>query len=782
MQGASVDEAAEIMQSKLSAHHTIKRVANDESRLHLDWNKDCRRSNVYNRLKTLFQNTGFHWTLRSRKEEADDTQAAADAGRQPAAADAGRQAPAAAGAGRTRGPRKRCLAGKQPTSGQTRGRRKRCQVKAADKEPSIETADVGRKRRKKQSRLERQDKPVASTVTGQPTAGSVAEAVDDLAFKFLAQQQMDPVVLDQAFKGTYEESEDAPEFKFAIQAEYSLKDHMCKADGSIVTVKRFRSTNMPAVMAEILVLQRCKHPNIIRLLDVCSAGDTPRFVFSQFGIRLNKIENLAPVAVTDISSQLLGAIQYLHDISVVHLDIRVANVTVHSSDTGVMPASGKCAHVLLVDLACSRLLRPGCQCPLDFGTRPCNSRAPELLLQGPFTLKTDIWGLGMVLAHMGLGRPLWKSDGGRSILRCALKALGPPSASEMGTLQSYPGWQSCWAAERAQVDWTGKLLWLGDHFPSLVQACLRWTPSHRLSASEALQHSFFTGRGEHADAKSEVGHSDAESGAKSEAQHSDAKSEAGQLVGKQLGQEIAAHVEKEGYIVLPRWVPDSMCQDLVQDIKDHVAHLFSFYEELPYDETCSSLLLGGKLFDKSPDGWLDSGAEPKFGPGKLRAWSSTTGTGRMFEGSFAANPAAVAVQEAVRPLMARMLDLEPDELVRVPERVSVKPAGSKELPPHLDGDREGSYQVIIALCQTLFRIFPGSHEVPLACMGNGRYHQLTKQEMESLREAGVSQTDIEAGPGDVLVMLGGRVVHSSPAVEADRPTRYMAYAHYERPC
>ena len=57
----------------------------------------------------------------------------------------------------------------------------------------------------------------------------------------------------------------------------------------------------------------------------------------------------------------------------------------------------------------------------------------------------------------------------------------------------------------------------------------------------------------------------------------------------------------------------------------------------------------------------------------------------MFEGSFQANPAAVAVQEAVRPLMAGMLDMDPDALVRVPERVSVKPAGSKELPPHLDG-------------------------------------------------------------------------------------------------
>ena len=151
----------------------------------------------------------------------------------------------------------------------------------------------------------------------------------------------------------------------------------------------------------------------------------------------------------------------------------------------------------------------------------------------------------------------------------------------------------------------------------------------------------------------------------------------------------------------------------------------------------------------------------------------------MFEGSFRKNPAAVAVQEAVRPLVAGMHGVEPDALVRVPERVSVKPAGSKELPPHLDGNRDRSYQIVIALSRTHFRIFPGSHLVRMECWNQKNYHQMTTAELASLSEAGVSQKDIDAALGDVLVMLGGRVVHSSPAVHEGAPTRYMAYAHYE---
>ena len=426
-----------------------------------------------------------------------------------------------------------------------------------------------------------------------------------MGFKFLAQQQMDSLVLDQAFRGTYSCTADAAEFKFP---EFSLRDYGCTADGSIVTIKRFRDTNMLALMAEILMQQKGKRPNIIRLLDACSAGDGPRFVFSQFGMRVHKHERLAPVEGKDISFQLLGAIQYLHDLSVAHLDIRVSNVTVHRSTTGVMPASGTSVHVLLVDFACSRLLRPGCQCPLDFGTRPLDSRAPELLLQGPVRLNTDMWGGGMALARMGLGKAMWHADAGRSILRCALKALGPPPASEMGTLQSYPGWQSCWTVEHTLVEWASGLTWLGDQYSSLVQACLRWTPFHRLSASKASQHPFFTDRMR----------------MQSPSCDADALSGSG---GPWSGPDLAARVEKEGYIVLPKFVGERLCDDLVEEIRSRVAYLLSFYEDLPYDETCSSLLLGGNSSTGAQMvGWImvqskdldHAGVEPgcqQLGPG-----------------------------------------------------------------------------------------------------------------------------------------------------------------------
>ena len=79
---------------------------------------------------------------------------------------------------------------------------------------------------------------------------------------------------------------------------------------------------------------------------------------------------------------------------------------------------------------------------------------------------------------------------------------------------------------------------------------------------------------EHADAKSELEHLDAESelghaDAKSELGHVDAKSKSGSVW---TGPQLAAHVEKEGYIVLPSIMDTSNCEALVQEIKNPLGH------------------------------------------------------------------------------------------------------------------------------------------------------------------------------------------------------------------
>jgi hypothetical protein len=118
-------------------------------------------------------------------------------------------------------------------------------------------------------------------------------------------------------------------------------------------------------------------------------------------------------------------------------------------------------------------------------------------------------------------------------------------------------------------------------------------------------------------------------------------------------------------------------------------------------------------------------------------------------------------------------------LADLPESCSIKVPGCPEWVPHLDRAREGSFQVVIALTDTTFLVWPRSHLQPI-----GRDHfkkgfyALSKGDKELLETAGCTKLAVPAMAGDVLVMLGGVCVHSSPAVLATESERIATYAHW----
>ena len=65
-------------------------------------------------------------------------------------------------------------------------------------------------------------------------------------------------------------------------------------------------------------------------------------------------------------------------------------------------------------------------------------------------------------------------------------------------------------------------------------------------------------------------------------------------------------------------------------------------------------------------------------------------------------------------MAALLLGTPAESLTRVPERASVKMKGCRELGAHLDLDRRGDVQIVIALSQTDVLVWPGSHEFPVA--------------------------------------------------------------------
>lgn len=119
------------------------------------------------------------------------------------------------------------------------------------------------------------------------------------------------------------------------------------------------------------------------------------------------------------------------------------------------------------------------------------------------------------------------------------------------------------------------------------------------------------------------------------------------------------------------------------------------------------------------------------------------------------------------------------ELEALPESCSFKVPGCPEWVPHLDRAREGSFQVVIALTNTEFLVWPRSH---LQLIGRDHttkgFYALTKKDKELLDKAGCAQLAVPALAGDVLIMLGGLCVHSSPGLLAGDSERIATYAHW----
>ena len=156
---------------------------------------------------------------------------------------------------------------------------------------------------------------------------------------------------------------------------------------------------------------------------------------------------------------------------------------------------------------------------------------------------------------------------------------------------------------------------------------------------------------------------------------------------------LSEKMGQAGFVVLPQLVPVSACEALKAGMFARAQHVLQLMGHALGDD-CTGLFKAVRHFDKSPSAdWLDSGKEVAWGAFGRRGWIKSTGSGRLFEGGFADEPALLAVQEHTREAVARFHGLEPAALIRQQEKCSIKPPGSPALPPHLDANRRGTYQV-----------------------------------------------------------------------------------------
>ncbi|KAJ7672613.1 kinase-like domain-containing protein [Mycena polygramma] len=240
---------------------------------------------------------------------------------------------------------------------------------------------------------------------------------------------------------------------------------------------------------EISLLKELKHVNILRLHDVIHTETKLILVFEFCEQDLKRYMDqhgnrgaLDPNTVKQFMFQLLKGTNFCHENQVLHRDLKPQNLLINRK-----------GELKLGDFGLARA----------FGV-PVNTfsnevvtlwyRAPDVLLGSrTYSTSIDLWSCGCIFAEMITGMPLFRGKDNNDQLMHIMKILGTPSHQQFAkmlkdspeiVLKDFPVFpkvplgQVIPKASPAALD--------------LLERLLKFDPSERISAADALSHPYFT--------------------------------------------------------------------------------------------------------------------------------------------------------------------------------------------------------------------------------------------------------------------------------------------------
>lgn len=207
--------------------------------------------------------------------------------------------------------------------------------------------------------------------------------------------------------------------------------------------------------------------------------------------------------VQDFSQQLLSAIEFLHSLNLIHTDLKPENILLVTRDTkkyksnAIVPASTR---IKVIDFG-------GATYDDETKSTVINTRqyrAPEVILELPWSFPSDIWSLGCILAELYTGNLLFATHDNYEHLALIERAIGifprymlDASASSISkrVFDSYGRFRGRLLSPPSQTHVermlpVNNLISDEPEFLKLLKQLLVIDPQRRATASEALSLSF----------------------------------------------------------------------------------------------------------------------------------------------------------------------------------------------------------------------------------------------------------------------------------------------------
>ncbi|XP_039756621.1 cyclin-dependent kinase-like 1 [Pararge aegeria] len=260
--------------------------------------------------------------------------------------------------------------------------------------------------------------------------------------------------------------------------------------GQLVAIKKFLETEDDAAvkkmaLREIRMLKKLRHDHLVNMIEVFRRKRRFYLVFEYLDhTLLDELESSPGGLGEDTAKkhlyQLLKGIEYCHQNSIIHRDVKPENVLV--SNNGI---------VKLCDLGFARALAaPGEPYTEYVATRWY--RAPELLVaEHRYGPEVDIWAIGCLFAEMLTGDPLFPGDSDIDQLALIIKTVGKLAPRHQQVVSRLSGGAALAASSNGP---RGALPGVA-HARELLAACLRTEPRARPSAAALLRHKYFIADG-----------------------------------------------------------------------------------------------------------------------------------------------------------------------------------------------------------------------------------------------------------------------------------------------
>mmetsp|Transcript_12146 Transcript_12146/g.16438 ORF Transcript_12146/g.16438 Transcript_12146/m.16438 type:complete len:317 (-) Transcript_12146:1897-2847(-) len=270
----------------------------------------------------------------------------------------------------------------------------------------------------------------------------------------------------------------------------------------ILALKKIRLADeeegVPATaIREISLLKELNHPNVVALHDVVYVHSKLYLAFEFLDQDLKKYmdrrqmidgehggrrRGLEPAMYQSFLFQIMCGVAYCHQRRCLHRDLKPQNLLLDSN-----------GNIKLADFGLARAFSSSTRRKYTHEVITLWYRAPEILLGCEhYSTPVDIWSIGCIFAEMAMYRPLFPGDSEIDQLFRIFRVCGTPDdASWPGVSRlpnyknEFPKWHPL-RLDRAVPDFEYDYLAV-----SILNAMLTYTPKHRITAYDALDHVYF---------------------------------------------------------------------------------------------------------------------------------------------------------------------------------------------------------------------------------------------------------------------------------------------------